>query len=152
MNQVIHHAVETEPSTRDRLERVVDAGQRMIVTRFDLLSLEIKETISAALRTGVVTTAGALLLLLGHIAGVVAGGIGMAMVMPAWAAALILAGIHFVLGGVAVLVGTTQSHKPKLGISDEEEQTVQRRLPSPATGQSLESQAPRPLLSQPQES
>lgn len=139
-----------ELSTRDKLDRVVDAGQRMIAARFDLLSLELKQTLSAALKTGLFTSLGGAMLLLGHIAGMIAAALGMAMVMPAWAAVLIVAGIHFVLGGVGLALGVTQPHSPKLGIKPEEVQEAHRRLPSPTTGRPLARPPARPLVYGPQ--
>jgi hypothetical protein len=141
-----------ELSTRDKLDRVIEAGQRMIAARFDLLSLELKQTLSAGLKTGLFSSLGVAMLLLGHIAGMIAAALGMAVVMPAWAAVLIVAGIHFVLGGVGLAIGVTQPHAPKLGIKPDEMHEAHRRLPSRSTGRPLPRPLARPLVPGPQRS
>jgi hypothetical protein len=139
MKQVSHpEPTWHERSTRDKLGRVFEAGQRLISSRFDLLSLEMKQTASGALKTGLLTSTGGVMLLLAHIAGMIAAALGIALVLPAWAAVLIVAGIQFVIGWIVMLVGLGQTHKPAPGISPEQARPTQRRLPSQTTGQPVE--------------
>ena len=76
----------------------------------------------------------------------IATALGIALVLPAWAAVLIVACIHFVLGGAAFLIGMARAHRPELGIEPEEEQQVQLRAASPMTGLPQPRQDAGPLV------
>jgi uncharacterized membrane protein YqjE len=70
-----------------------------------LLRAELGENLGRAFRGAVAVAIGALFALSGWLALLAAAIIGLAQVVPAWAAALIVGGVVLVLGGIAVYLG-----------------------------------------------
>jgi len=120
----------------------------MISARFELLTLELKETLSGAIRTGILSTTGAVLGLLGWIGVSVGLTLLIATALPGWAAALIVGGAELLIGGALVVIGPRLAHKPKLAISPEESQEVRRRLPAVVRRRPAVAQATGPAVYQ----
>ncbi len=102
------HDVETnvgvpaEPSAVSAAERAIEAAQRIVVDRIELLRLEMIETVgSFAQRAGLMVAAG-IVLLLGWVGFAIAAVVVLSHRMPMAGSIALVAGIH-VLAGIALV-------------------------------------------------
>lgn len=92
------HEVAVEPNAASAAERAVEAAQRIVVERLELIRLEVQEALAGAMvRSGLVLAAG-FVAILGWTALAVALVLGLAEHVP-------LAGAIAVVGGAHVLAG-----------------------------------------------
>jgi hypothetical protein len=93
--------VPAEPSAVSAAERAIEAAQRIVVERIELLRLEVIESVSSvAQRAGLMAAAG-IVALLGWIGFAVAAVLVLSHRMPMAASVALVAGIH-VLAGIAL--------------------------------------------------
>jgi hypothetical protein len=93
-----HEETHAEPSVVAALGRAIDAGQRIVVNRVDLVRLEILDTVTRAATGGVLAIAGAVIIGIGWLA---CSGALILYAEPY----LTLAGSAAVIGAVNVLAG-----------------------------------------------
>ena len=84
--------------------RVVEAAQQLVVDRVDLLRLELREDLSKIAVGVALLIGGGLLALLGWAALMIALGLLLTPVIPAWASALVVAGLHLASGAVCMVL------------------------------------------------
>ncbi len=95
-----------EPSVSSALERVLDASERVIVDRIELMRLDTHETVSRALSAAIMLALGAALLFSGWFAAMAI----VVLVLDAYGApaagCAIVAGLSLVVGGSLIARGT----------------------------------------------
>jgi hypothetical protein len=112
---VLDHG-EREPSLVDALTRVVDAGQRVLVDRFDLARLDVQRLASRGLRSMAWLLVGAFVVCAGWLALCGAA----VVVLQAWVtvpASLTLVGLANVGAGAALVAAGTRRAREALDIA-----------------------------------
>jgi hypothetical protein len=107
---VLDHG-EREPSLVDALTRVVDAGQRVLVDRFDLARLDVQRVASRGLRSMAWLLVGAFVVCAGWLAlcGAAVSVLGAYVTLPA---SLALVGlVNLAAGGTLVGVGVQRARE-----------------------------------------
>jgi uncharacterized membrane protein YqjE len=101
--------------TRELLSRIAENVKELVTTEVKLakaeLKVDVKDEVAAAKGLG----AGALLGYAGVILLLVTAAMGLANVMPAWAAGLIVAGVLLAAAAIAGLIGWRKRIKSPLG-------------------------------------
>lgn len=97
-----------EPFERSLGEVVADVfrdGSELIRQEIELAKTEIRENLSRIAKDGIGVAIGAVLALVGMLALVAAAILGLAEVVPAWLAALIVGGVLALIGLIMVMAG-----------------------------------------------
>ncbi len=94
------------------MTRVLDAGDRLLVERLELLRTEVRGDVTRALAGSGLAMGGGILLLTGWGVLMAALVVGLAAVMPTGAALAVVGGFHFVVGagllwGASARIGKT---------------------------------------------
>ncbi|MBP7147105.1 MAG: phage holin family protein [Acidobacteria bacterium] len=97
---------EEAPTLRDLVMRIVGNLQEIVRSEFRLARAEIGESLAGLKRGIVLAAAGALLALLALATLVATAVLGLATVMPAWAAALLVGVALAVVAGIFTALGT----------------------------------------------
>ena len=103
-----------QPSVVGSVERMFDAGQRLLIERIDLARLEAQDAIGRALWTALFVIAGATLAFTGWLAlmAVMVLALRDYAGLPTAMSILIVGGAHAVLGGTLVVYGLSSSKAP----------------------------------------
>jgi hypothetical protein len=102
-------------STRDLLTRIAADARDLIQTEVQLVKTELKADLKAEAGAAKGLGAGALLGYAGIILLLVAATLGLANVMPGWAAGLVVGGVLLAAAAVASLVGWRKRVKIPMG-------------------------------------
>jgi uncharacterized membrane protein YqjE len=88
------------PPVKDSFQRLVDGLQTLFREHLALARLELRDDVKRIGRDLLFSAAGVPLLLVGYVLLMVSAGLALALVLQAWAAFLIVAGVNLVAGAV----------------------------------------------------
>jgi len=118
------------------LARVVEASQRMLTDRMELIRLEVKQTAASAARAAVFGGGGLAACALGWLSLMVGIGLFLTRFMPGSAAFALIGVVHLAAGGLLLWGSRKAPHAPQLDVKPEEKRelestSMRARLPSP---------------------
>jgi len=105
----VERHVPEHPSPTDAVERVIDAGQRLVTERIELARLDAEDAIAHAIGRGVLVVLMGLFAFSGWWAGMAAVVILLTAWMPLPASLALVGGVHVVVGAVATAYLVLQS-------------------------------------------
>lgn len=100
-----------EPSLGKLFSDLTEKTSLLMRQEVALAKKELSETVSQALGDVIMLAVGAALAYIGLLALIAAAILGLALVLPAWASALIVGAVIIVIGGVLVLQGLNNLKK-----------------------------------------
>ena len=100
-----------EPSLGKLFSDLTEKTSLLMRQEVALAKKELSETVSRALGDVIMLAVGAALAYIGLLALIAAAILGLALVLPAWASALIVGAVIIVIGGVLVLQGLNNLKK-----------------------------------------
>jgi len=103
-----------EPSPIAVVVRAVEAGQRMVLDRVELMQLEVKQSLKSAGQAAGFAAAGGSALLLGWVAVAAGLVVLLNLVLPLWAAFGLVGVVHMAAGGALLMVAMKKPHAPQL--------------------------------------
>jgi uncharacterized membrane protein YqjE len=95
----------TNLSTKELLGRIVEEGTALVRKEMELARAELTADLKAEVRTAKALGVGAILGLCGLVLALVTIVFALALVMPGWAAALIVTGVVLAAAGVVAAIG-----------------------------------------------
>ncbi len=105
------HPLRPEPSVIDAVVRVVDAGQRLVLARLDLLRSDLGEFANRSLRSAMFVAVGAFLLAAAWCALMGAATAWLQRYLPLPASLVVVALLTAGMGMAAILVGVTSGQR-----------------------------------------
>ena len=112
-----------EESTFELVRGIAQDTGTLVRKEVELARLEITEAVMARVKAVGALGGAGVCVLLAVISGGAAGAAALSMVMPTWAALLIVMGAFFVIAGVAAMIGLRKMKSPPL-TPEETERTI----------------------------